>query len=560
MNDGTVDAATEITTFCSFVAATEAEKARRTALRSTLQAIAQLHIPEATTKIVGSCATGLDIFESGLDLVVETPSSPSVDPGSVLSAALDELGLECHLSTATNVLSVPARSLSRLASGWEGIPFTATVRFRVGLCPERAAASIITSFLKAYPAHRKVVIVVRSVLRQMNLIGDGGGIPSHSLALMAIAFFERIKHLPSFSDIGWVLREFFRFYAAFDYDKQSICMTSTPNGQYVQKIHTEPLSIVDPVIPGMNTASGTTKLIQLKAMFHYITTCIQRFDRVGTKSLLANFVAHNELWIRYEALKTDVKSLPITKDFAMELVNSLSTMLSDPKHASVASRIRQASQVDGVTVLNENLKREILSFAADEGLVAQRIAENPNSKLAPYQSEIQTLADGIMAFKDDVDVNQVIGKFGSELNRNSESNDPPSWMPWGMEQERPECKFRLEDAIEMMSGLADFLLSNPSTNAEIAQLIRLDTTPGKLQCKTSVLSRIVESRIREKPDTKLGMFRGRIHQLEEELWKFIDHPLIQEQLLRVVTLSAIWSKYRYVKLYFSFVQLFRFVR
>eukprot|EP01064_Diplonema_japonicum_P029201 TRINITY_DN4656_c0_g3_i2.p1 TRINITY_DN4656_c0_g3~~TRINITY_DN4656_c0_g3_i2.p1 ORF type:complete len:613 (+),score=95.31 TRINITY_DN4656_c0_g3_i2:47-1840(+) len=545
LNDGSVDAATEIEAFCKFVSATETERARRTALRTTLQAVAQMHIPEATIKIIGSCATGLDTFGSGLDLVVETPSVPPTDPQVSFKTALDNLGVPTSMIPGGDGLIVPAAALSKLAAGWANAKFDATVRFRVGHCTERAAVSLISSYFKTYPRHRQVVIVIRAVLRQMNLIDNVSGLPSHAVTIMAVALFEKMKDGPSFPDIGWVLREFFRFYAGFDFDAQTITISKTDEqtATFVAKTHSDPLSICDLVNPSLNCTSSTKKLPQLKAMFHYVTTCIQRFDRVGTRSLLANFVAHNELWDRYETLKQTSGAYRITKDFAMELVTSMTQMLKDPAYAEIRTSFMEASQRDGGSI-GENLKEAFLTFTAGHELVSRRLMENPRSKLAPFKDNIPGLADGVMAYKDEPEMKQAIGVmlFPHSGSKPSEGG----WKPWGKDppSKEQEEKLTLEDVVDLMSRIADFVSDHPESMEELEVMLEnggIDAFKGR------IAQQVIATRAAEKPDTKLMKYKDNADLLLDSVFEFIDNPQVQEHLLRVVTLNAIITKIKKAK-------------
>eukprot|EP00755_Sulcionema_specki_P026589 Sspe_Gene.16134::Locus_5671_Transcript_1_1_Confidence_1.000_Length_2197::g.16134::m.16134/K03514/PAPD5_7, TRF4; non-canonical poly(A) RNA polymerase PAPD5/7 len=577
-NDGSVSAADEIEAFSQFVSPTPIEKARKGALRAALQAMIQMSFPDATTKVCGSSAEGLDTFLSGLDLVVEIPSAPQQDPLETLRISLTNLGVENFMRNGTSgdyYLVIPAKSLTRLFRGWSDVAFSAYVRFRVGHSPERQSATIITNLFKSYPSHRKVITVAKAVLRQMNLVGDSGGIPSHSLTLMSIALFEHAKLSPSFTDCGWVLREFFRFYASFDFDNLSIWAgVPTPHcpSPFLPKVHTsDQLSILDLVDSTVNTAASTTKMPQIKAMFHYVTTCIQRFDRVGARSMLSNFVAHNDLWQRYDFLRNIAGGGEVTKDFAMDLMNTLAQVLADPQYESVRGRLAKAAEQDG-GAMGEHTKQELVNFSSSLGLLEAHLSENPHSRLAPYRGKLPELANQVMKWRDTPEMHHTLNQLGllrPVLENTSmggtapdasdaaggETSPPQGWTPWGSSSPQrkeassssssssDEVSFTEEDAIGMIKGLADYLQDHPTSIEELSGMIEKDTTEDKVETKLHILSRIVEHRTQEKPNSRLAAFRDNIPLLAEKLFEHYDAPEMQAQLLRIITLNTVWAKF-----------------
>eukprot|EP00756_Hemistasia_phaeocysticola_P001874 Hpha_TRINITY_DN11297_c0_g1::TRINITY_DN11297_c0_g1_i1::g.167333::m.167333 len=549
-NDGSVSAEQEVAAFASFVAATSGESARRRALRTVVQKIAHIHIsPEATAKLIGSVATGLDNYASGLDIAIETPMELASDSIERLQHGFEALGVETEVQMrgAGLCLAVLSHSLQQISPGWVGSDFTAYVYLRTGNCPERASAQAMRHLLEHYPTHRRVVLVARSILKQMNLIDDNGGLPSHALSLMAIALFEMLRDRESFGDTGWVLREFFRFYATFDFGSFSIS-----TGGIIPKVHPEDqMSVIDPA-RGLNAAANTRKLSQITAMFHYVTTCIQRFDRIGSRSLLCNIVAHNDLWARMKQLEQLKQSegCAVTKEFALKLVDALCGFFSDPRQSNERERFAKALAADSGGI-GECVKREVGAITQELGLVEDKVRTNPNSRLRAFASNPTRLAEMVLQMgTSDADVQERLTNLthvAASPAREGDSSQPSDSQSnlsaaMGDDQDPP---LEAEVVINMMTGLADHLEDPAHSNdlRELTQQAQTDGSTGKIETKFSVLERIVEYRLAQNPQSRLARFRHNIPALADKVWDHWGEPAVQAAVLRIVTLNGLLAKW-----------------
>eukprot|EP01065_Artemidia_motanka_P007468 TRINITY_DN1371_c1_g1_i1.p1 TRINITY_DN1371_c1_g1~~TRINITY_DN1371_c1_g1_i1.p1 ORF type:complete len:1309 (+),score=440.43 TRINITY_DN1371_c1_g1_i1:58-3984(+) len=410
--DGSIEVAEEVEAFAGFVSATSSERARRAAVRSALQKLAQLRVcSDATVKIIGGWATGLASFDSALDLVVEVPAGVDFgDPLAGFAAALSEL--EVH--------SLPVQAPGGAAIVFDAAALTSTelhVERSRGPAPAsfliylyvaqrnsllRAATQHVAHRLQRYPAHRHTLTVIRQVLRKLGTDISGKhiaqGISGFAVDLLALAFFESAKDSPSFSDPGWVLREFFRFYSQFDFANSSI--SSSP--VFPPKVHTEDaLSIVNPVDPGGgNVTPGPAKIAQLQATVRYMTMLIQRYDwdRRGSP-LLPNLIPAKNLRRRQDWLRAR-DGVEMTKELAVAVAREVAEWLEDPANASQKADLLQQATWDTV----QDLVR-------DQRLLRRVVTRG--SALASYQEDIPKLVRVIDSFQSEPELKELYRRTGA---------------------------------------------------------------------------------------------------------------------------------------------------
>eukprot|EP01065_Artemidia_motanka_P050115 TRINITY_DN8500_c0_g1_i1.p1 TRINITY_DN8500_c0_g1~~TRINITY_DN8500_c0_g1_i1.p1 ORF type:complete len:614 (+),score=171.02 TRINITY_DN8500_c0_g1_i1:66-1907(+) len=550
-NDGSVSTGEEVEAFCNFVVPTRIERAQRAALRSVVQKLVQLHIsPEATAKIVGSSSTGLDTYQSSLDLAVEIPAALEQDPLDCLRAGLSSVGIastESAAATATGpvrVLRIPARGLQELSKAWAHADFDAVVRFCT--CPpssERAAAAAISGMLKRLPVARSVARVVHAVLRQSRLTDDApGGFSSYAATLMVLAFVESKADTPLLRDAGLVLREFFRFFATFDWDSREVS-PSNPTCPFPPKAPSGALCISDVVPPHHNVAAGVHSIQRLKATFYYITTCIQRYDRVGQRSLLANVVAHSSLGGRLEVLSGLDGGKPqgaVTKSVATELLREMRGLLGTPEVSTDAAiedlvrdlrtLIAQPGHDSGVVDVGEQLGQRLKRFAS---------LGRPH--LVPFLADPRRVAESVYAFRDEPEVREQLERLVQDsMDAASHPGEAPQAASAGA-----SSVLSKKDVVEMFQGIADFL-EDPANSADIRAVgeeLKRDQSEGQIDTKRKVMSRLVERRVAEKPESKMAAFRNQIPLLTDTVFEIAaEDPAVQEQLLRISTLDALWAR------------------
>lgn len=378
-------------------------------MRSALQKLAQVRVSEeATVKLVGSWATGLAVFDSALDLVVEVPVSLDIHESlSVLASALADFDIAVTSTVAPGgpAISFDAATLtssdsSRSHTGPSSFPVYVYVS-PFG-SPLRAASQYTTSRISRYPGCKETLVVIRQVLRKLGTDPTGrhvtAGISSYMVDLLVLTYLESIRDTPSYRDQGLVLREFFRFYSNFDFAKRSIA--SSP--LFPEKVHPEdPLSVVDPVgTEGTNLTPGPTKLPQLHATVSYMSMLIQRYDwdRRGSP-LLPNLIPAKALWKREEWLRQR-EGVEMTKELAVAVAQGVAEWLEDPANAAAKAEMLQQATWDTVQ-----------EMVRDQRLLRQ-VVQKPGSKLQSYRERLPKLVRAIDSFQSEPEMRELWRRTG----------------------------------------------------------------------------------------------------------------------------------------------------
>eukprot|EP01065_Artemidia_motanka_P041552 TRINITY_DN5404_c3_g3_i1.p1 TRINITY_DN5404_c3_g3~~TRINITY_DN5404_c3_g3_i1.p1 ORF type:complete len:540 (+),score=139.64 TRINITY_DN5404_c3_g3_i1:387-2006(+) len=315
--DGSVSGEEEIQAFADFVGATDPQKREREYLRMAVQQLVASRVDNnVTVKVVGSVATGTDVFDSALDLCAECGE---LAEGRARASATEL----CDAGADAGLIIVPeSESSLRIRRADAGSGVSAVLRFASRGSTERKCASILRERLSKIPNSTMMGRVIRMVLRQMMIVnGRGlaahgaGCLTSHCVTLMIVAFFE---HRGRANDPVETLRHFCDFYGNFDYHSRGIraaggdgdCVDGLPQGLFPLKPKKDDtLCVFDPIDTDRNVAAANTRLLRIQHVLRFASVVISRWvgsaDAARGKSLLFNVISHKGLGQRYFDLNPD---------------------------------------------------------------------------------------------------------------------------------------------------------------------------------------------------------------------------------------------------------------
>eukprot|EP01060_Flectonema_neradi_P023794 TRINITY_DN3215_c0_g1_i1.p1 TRINITY_DN3215_c0_g1~~TRINITY_DN3215_c0_g1_i1.p1 ORF type:complete len:923 (+),score=187.92 TRINITY_DN3215_c0_g1_i1:113-2881(+) len=516
-SDGSIDTATEIQAYVSFVGATESEIAARSSMRTSLQKLVQLLVsPEAILKVIGSWATGLATFNSTLDLVVECPYQDNILES--IQSVFADLGVSSTFALVSgfSALRLTSESLTHAVWQQQVLPHNKNAHgdFSVNIFADASSSKIsspinsryittkIGSRLNKFSENKRTAFVIRGIIDKTNLGTQPGGISGHIVLLLILAHFEENKHQSSFADPGWVLREFFRFYSTFDFVNHSINPTPLAGESvFIPKVHPgDQLSIIDPLRSGFNSAMGVTKLPQLVGTLQYLSMLIQRYDRDprGTP-LLPNLVACGEqLWKRHTWLR---RGIDINKNLAVSVAKGVADFLEDPTNISAKEELLSVAAWDS----NNNMLSMKLQLI-------QRIVSKAHSPLSHFRGHVPQLVEALSRFKDEPEVQE---HYQRSL-RNTISKDL---------------------MISVVKEIADFITQplNHGLREEIRRIAFLgEGSPS--QDNAHPIACYLFTKASENPNSVLWEFKSCIEQLVKALRgsAYSHEPEVQVQRLRIM--------------------------
>eukprot|EP01065_Artemidia_motanka_P023907 TRINITY_DN2855_c0_g2_i2.p1 TRINITY_DN2855_c0_g2~~TRINITY_DN2855_c0_g2_i2.p1 ORF type:complete len:1326 (+),score=340.45 TRINITY_DN2855_c0_g2_i2:81-4058(+) len=328
-DDGSIDCAQELGVFADFVSGTAGERSLRAGVRAAVQKITQTVVPESTVKIIGGWATGVASFESPLDLVIEHTTGESTVLVHV-AAALESSGLIIRRSAGW--IEFDGCALSK--QNQQKAPFDVRVHAAVAGGRLRQSTNAVATLLRQHQNLRAALIAIRCVMRRL---APPQGAPSgHCITLMALAHFDHCRRSPSYADPGWVFREFFRFYANFDFGKDAVCVVAPPGASagFVPRAQVydgsaDHLVVPDPTQPLSNAGAGANSSL-LVSLLKYSTMLVQRYDFNSRGcSLLPNLIPVSAPWLqsRSEWLRKAAGSGDITKRLAVNVAEGMADWL-----------------------------------------------------------------------------------------------------------------------------------------------------------------------------------------------------------------------------------------
>eukprot|EP00756_Hemistasia_phaeocysticola_P032915 Hpha_TRINITY_DN16436_c0_g5::TRINITY_DN16436_c0_g5_i1::g.164090::m.164090 len=402
--DGSVCVAQELDAFAAFQGATASERARRAAVRTSLQKLVQLTVcPEATVKLIGGWATDLTAYDSALDLVLEAPEMQ--DPLGELRCYLAGLGvmgtmLEVTPAGGMRALVLNAAELTaalsegQVAAKVHDTSFDVNVHMGPPGSAARSSTAIVRGAVARIPLLRPCLVALRAALRHLGSKCMGG----HLITLLALAFFERCRHL-GISDPGAVFCEFFRFYSAFDFGRFSVCPFPRDGGEvYPLKAQQDMfLEVIDPA--GTATTVGLrAEYAPLTATCEYFTQVIERYEaakRAGSASgLLASVIPATQLEPRRDFLRKR-KGLEPSKELAVAIARGVADFLEDPRNQDARKQYLEMATWDTVQGMVRDAR------------LLRKVVDTPGSELAALREYVPDMQRCLESYSQDPEVKEL---------------------------------------------------------------------------------------------------------------------------------------------------------
>jgi len=208
----------EILDFVEFVSQTPAElEIRRQVVRTIKDLILRCY-PDAKVMVFGSTATGLNLPNSDIDLLVY---NPQVREHTMISKITDALvrADACRSIDPIKHAKVP---IIKLQDKKHGVNVDISFNRTNGVY----CVKLVKELLQKYPEMRPLLIVLKCFLKSRQLNEPyHGGVGSFLLTMMLCAFLQRQYKLgeTDYMDLGKHLVDFFEFYGAkFNYEDVGI--------------------------------------------------------------------------------------------------------------------------------------------------------------------------------------------------------------------------------------------------------------------------------------------------------------------------------------------------
>eukprot|EP01062_Namystynia_karyoxenos_P010869 TRINITY_DN13879_c0_g1_i4.p1 TRINITY_DN13879_c0_g1~~TRINITY_DN13879_c0_g1_i4.p1 ORF type:complete len:740 (+),score=133.96 TRINITY_DN13879_c0_g1_i4:148-2367(+) len=290
----------ELHQFAYFMRASAPEELQRAAALEAVRGAAARCAPGCSVQPVGLAACGL--LEPGAELQL------AAVPAAQQSAAVVAAALAAELPHA-ECLGGEAEAALRFTSQ-EGL----AVSVAVGTAAEAVRdATLYKALVADCTAVRAVLPCVRHVCGQSRLMGPAvGGLPERALLMMvlhACLLCKDAAPLARTQDADQVLYRFLLYYGQqLDPAAHSVdpCACAP-----IPRVHPEdPLSVLDPLRPGVNLARGCTRVVQLRMHLSYCLQSLAQWDpncsgrkrRYKGRTPLSSIINHGPLWQRRKLL------------------------------------------------------------------------------------------------------------------------------------------------------------------------------------------------------------------------------------------------------------------
>ncbi|RDB24414.1 Non-canonical poly(A) RNA polymerase PAPD5 [Hypsizygus marmoreus] len=331
----------EILAYVNYMEATPKEKKTREAVLSCIRRVVNNRFRNAQINVFGSCATGLSLPNSDIDVVVTAANIPDVkDALFKLSSKLKYSGLTNTKIFVNHRAQVPILTLT---TSEEYGSFNVDIGINNNLGIE--AIDLIKGYLSRMPALRPLLLVLKGFLRQRNLNdASRGGLGSYALTCLCISFLQvnPRKRPQEFIDkpmetesLGALLTDFM-FYYGFEFP-YTTSYISVSEGKVLPKSEPmESLSIKCPIRPDYDISKSVSKLDPFLRAFKEGYATILQFTVVD-ESMLGQLV---RLSLQTVQRRSFISSLPTLRSSV-----PLSTNRPYPPSGSTprAPRIRNQS-------------------------------------------------------------------------------------------------------------------------------------------------------------------------------------------------------------------------
>jgi non-canonical poly(A) RNA polymerase PAPD5/7 len=219
----------EILDYCKWIEPSPEDKASRQSLVKKIKRVVKESYPDAVVMVFGSCATGLNLPNSDIDLLVYYPEVKELSMLNKLCNTLvkqiDVMSIEALKHT-----KVPLIKLQEKHS-----------KINVDISFNRTngiyCVKLVKFLMKKYPELRPLILILKAFLKSRELNETyHGGVGSFLLTMLVTSYLQRHYKLGGTDkkDLGFHLIEFFNLYGnLFNYDQVGISIRK--EGSYFSK-------------------------------------------------------------------------------------------------------------------------------------------------------------------------------------------------------------------------------------------------------------------------------------------------------------------------------------
>jgi len=276
--DGCLNAAEmlhrEVEAFYQYLSPTEEEHAVREMIIRTIERAIVGAFPDARLKPFGSFETRLYLPMGDIDLVLCSREVALHDKKRVLQL-LASVMKRADITNHVTIIAKARVPIIKFVTRVGKLSVDISVNQETGV----AAGSVVNSYLEAFPAARRLIMVMKAFLKQREINEVfSGGLGSYSTVLLVISFLQmhpkvRRGEIDAADNLGVLTNEFLELYGKyFNYVEVGISLLD--GGSYFSKrrrgwggkngIH---LSIEDPCDTGNDVSAGSFAMHRVKNAF-----------------------------------------------------------------------------------------------------------------------------------------------------------------------------------------------------------------------------------------------------------------------------------------------------
>ena len=219
----------EILDFVEFVSTTEEEKQRRQEVVNRIKNVVHKIYPEAKVLIFGSCATGINLPKSDIDLLVYYPAVREI---TMINRITSEL-IRADICASIEPIKHAKVPIIKLRDKQTMINVDISFNRENGIY----CVKLVKQLLKKYPELRPMLLVLKCFLksRQLNETYHGG-VSSFLLTMMVVSYLQRQykKGGTDNIDLGKHLIDFLELYGT-QFNYEDIGLSIRKGGMYFQK-------------------------------------------------------------------------------------------------------------------------------------------------------------------------------------------------------------------------------------------------------------------------------------------------------------------------------------
>lgn len=285
----------EVLDFEKWMQPSDNDRSSREALVKKIKRVVKESYPDAVVMVFGSCATGLNLPNSDIDLLVYNPEVKEISMLGKLANSLIK-GIQCESIEALKFTKVPLIKLQEKNS-----------KINVDISFNRTngiyCVKLVKFLMKKYPELRPMILILKAFLKSRELNETyHGGVGSFLLTMLVTSYLQRQYKLQGTDkkNLGVHLIEFFKLYGqTFNYDDVGISIRK--EGSYFNKqdrgwdSHDQNrcrLSVENPQDPEVDIGrpAYNIKKVQRAFIHAFDTLC---YNNQGAQSLLSLIINSN---------------------------------------------------------------------------------------------------------------------------------------------------------------------------------------------------------------------------------------------------------------------------